>query len=90
MCWPTSGARAGTGSSASVTFTGNGSMSASSRSCGIQGRRCWNWGSPAIVFGVWTGAIGVLCASPNSIHSRDVFDLKISVRMPCSSVLLRA
>src|SRR5438132_401990 len=65
-------------------------MSASRRSFGIHGRRCWNWGSRAIVLGVLTGAIGVLCSLPKAIHSSDVLDLKISVRIACSSLLLRA
>ena len=40
--------------------------------------------------GVLTGARGVFHSPPKSIHSREVFDLKISVRMARSSRFPRA
>jgi len=47
-------------------------------------------GNTNIVFGVFDGAIGVLCRMPNSSHSADERDAKMSRRIARSSVLPRA
>ena len=64
VCSPTVGAIVGSGSSSPTNLIGVGSMSAPSPRGGIHGRRSWNCGSSAMVFGVFDGAIGVLCSMP--------------------------
>jgi hypothetical protein len=86
----TAGALLGSGRLSAANLTGKGSMSAPSRSWGYSGKRSWNCGSPAIVCGVLTGAIGKFFSPPSRIHSADDFAANTSRRMTCSSRLPRA
>ena len=78
------------GSSWPTTLIGVGSMSAPCSLAGRKPRRSWNCGSSASVSGVWTGAMGTLCSSPNHVQSSVDFVLNTSARMACSSRLPRA
>ena len=59
----------GVGSSSSMNLIGVGNISAPTCAAGSSGNRSWNCGSSSNVFGVFAGAIGVLCSSPNASHS---------------------
>src|SRR5450755_541370 len=90
VCWPVVGARAGFGSSSPTKCSGVKSWSVPTSAAGSSGKRSMNWGSSSRVWGVLTGAIGVLTRPPNSSHSAKVLVRKMSRSSLCSSRLPRA